>query len=194
MVIRPLHARQDSQCGGFTLLELLIGAAVAVVILTALLLLLQSVGSVRESQAERTESVEALRLVHDEISEQLRHLAIGDTNVCDLVALENRLTFCSLLPGGLVGFPEQVLVDYRREENELQQILTRRGGSSTTNVLLNAVDRFSVDAFRDGAWGNPGAELPSLLRVAIALEDGSRQSAAVVIPAATSVESRLERQ
>lgn len=185
---------QPSKRSGFTLVEVLLGGVIAVVILSALLLLMHSVVSVQQAQEEGA-GAEALRELQEGMASQLRHLAAGGSNECELVTTAESLSFCAFEPGPrgwdtLTAFRYTLL-----EDGELEQVVQPRGTTATTNVILEGVAEFTVRSFREGAWQEAVAEgAPEMMQIQLELETEERASKTVFIPASIRVRSTLERR
>jgi len=187
------HYRRSKQ-SGFTLVEILLGGVIAVVILSALLLLMHSVISVRESQAAEA-GAEALRDIQEEMAGQLRHLAPGGSNECELVTSADSLSFCAF-EAGSEGWETITAFRYTLlDDGSLEQVVQPRGSPATTNLVLGGVADFTVRSFHKGAWQESGAgATPEMLQIQMALETEENVTKTVFIPASIQVRSTLERR
>lgn len=185
--------KRGSNQSGFTLVEILLGGMIAVVILSALLLLMHSVISVREFQ-EEGDGVEALRDIQEGMAGQLRHLAAGGSNECELVTTADTLSFCAF-DVGFQGWETLTAFRYTLlEDGSLEQVAQPRGSTATTNVVLAGVAEFTVRSFRKGAWQETGDGPPEMLQIQLALDSEESVTKTVFIPASIEVRSRLERR
>lgn len=194
--------KQIRKQSGFTLVEILLGGVIAVIILSALLLLMHSVVSVRESQEEQA-GAEALRAVQEEMARQLRHLAVAGSNNCELVTTTDTLSFCAFEvgPSGSVGAKASgwdTLTAFRYTLNDagsLEQVTEPRGAPAVTNVILAGVAAFTVRSFREGSWQDTAAAgSPEMIQIELELDTEERASKTVFIPASIHVQSTLERR
>jgi|GEM_PF-2390044 len=181
--------------GGFTLLEILLAGMIAVILLSALLLLMHSVTAVRTSQ-EDAAGTEVLREIQEQMAGQLRHLTFGQSNACELAIEPGTLSFCAF-EADAAGWHTLSAFRYSLlDDGGLEYVRHPRGGSANTNILLSGLTDFTVASHSDGVWHESmiTSSGTDMIRLQMELESEETVSKTVFIPASMQMRSGLERR
>lgn len=180
-----LAGRTAKHSGGFTIIELLVGIAVAFVIFTSVFVLYDAVFRVVSETATTRPAAEALV----SLRQDLQHAITGNSNACEMVVSDGELQFCTLRNGPL-GEIEQQKLRYQFAEGKslLEQVIWVDPEQSLTNDWLLGVEAFEANERDRG-------EKSTMKGVHIRIEttEGEIAEETIWLPGSQRISSSFER-
>jgi len=187
----PLSSR-----AGFTLVEVIVGGAIASVVIITVLLLFRSTSTSLTFQQSRAGVNEAAEVAVGVTLQSARSAGMFASNDCSFVCSPEprreeyaNLSFCSLLGG------RPYFIEFRvNDDEELEQVsLPLTGTGAATNVILQGLSGFRVEANDLGEWQADYGSLqspPEAIRVDIDLAEGGKSSGMSWIPSGRVIKPR----
>lgn len=171
--------------GGFTVIELLVGIAVAFVIFTSVFVLYDAVFRVASEASISRPAEEALT----SIRQDLLHAVTGTSNGCEMVISDGELAFCTLRNGPLGEVEQQKLRYQFAEENSLlEQVVWIDPGQALTNEWLLGVETFEASERDRGEDSTVKG-----VKIRIETTEGEIAEETIWLPGSQRVSSRFER-